>query len=222
MGVDFTIDFDFDAFEAEVYSAARAKFTSLHREMSGDTFYSFNFCTADVYQHVYIVVFTQNGLENTVRRQGQYHERYRIVAYEELKNYFRFEPESSYFISPGLDTEFARLFEKANDMLMLFHTKISEHFRDPAIDDSEVFDSLYDPMCAQIRSTLKKVLQRLDREGRFESSNGRADIHNGLLHSAPTDDWPGPFYDLNPPESCRRYIAAKVAYREVRKKIWGY
>ena len=119
----YRIDFDFAAFESEVYGAARVKFTSLHREMSSETIYSFNFCTADVYQHVYIVVFTQEGLEATVRRERQYHERYRIVSYEDLKNYFRYAPESSYFISPGLDTEFARLFKKANDMLVLFDTK---------------------------------------------------------------------------------------------------
>jgi len=64
----YRIDFDFDAFESEVYGAARVKFTGLHRGMSSDTFYSFNFCTADAY----IVVFTQEGLENTVRRERQY------------------------------------------------------------------------------------------------------------------------------------------------------
>lgn len=42
MDFEFTVSIDFDAFEKEVYGAARVMFAKLQEDRSDEVFYSFN------------------------------------------------------------------------------------------------------------------------------------------------------------------------------------
>lgn len=226
MSIDLTIDFDFDAFEAEVYAAARAVFAKLQRDYSNETFYTFNLVTGDVMQDVYMYVNTEEELERFVRREVLRDERYRDVPFEDFRTYWRYHPPSLMLIYSKTDSEFAKRFAKANDMLWALRNQI-ENLEDGLLDDDEVdeddyYDTVYETVDEPITERLKSVMRRLDNEGAFEITNKRENIHLGVIQSKwDYDTLPGRFDDINPAESCRRYEQDEVTFQRVQTAIWG-
>ena len=54
----------------------------------------------------------------------------------------------------------------------------------------------------------------------FVTSNKRENIHLGVIQSQwDYDTLPGPFYEINPAESCRRYEQDKVIFQRVLQAI---
>ena len=227
MCIDLTIDFDFDAFEAEVYEAAHVVFAKLQRDYSNETFYTFNFCVGDVMQNVYIIVNTEQELERFARGALPNDDRYLDVPFEDFRTYWRYQMPSYMGIDGKSDSEFAKRFAKANDMLWSLNEAINDLEDDllesEKMDEDDIFDYLYENFYEPISDRLARVLQRLDKEGAFELTNRRENIHLGVLESTWfDDDLPGPFLELNPPQSCRKYEEDEVIYKRVRVTIYGY
>ena len=226
MSFNITVDFDFDAFEAEVYAAARAVFSELQRERRDETFYTFNFCTGDVMQDVYLYVNTEEALDRFVQREVQRDDRYLDVPYQDFRTYWRFQPSSLILIDSDTNNEFSKRFHKANSMLWALKSQI-EDLEDELLDDEEVdeddyYDALFDTVYEPIEERLKNVLRRLDNEGAFEKTNSRENIHLGVIQSNwDYDMLPGPFDDINPAESCRRYEQDENTFQRVGAAIWG-
>lgn len=220
MSFDLTIDFDFDAFEEEVFAAARAVFDEIQQERRDETFYTFNFVTGDVMQDLHMFVNTEEELVRQVHREIQRNELYMHLPFENLKSYLRYHPSSLIQIDRDSDSEFARYFAKANDMLWALKSQIEE-MEDELLDDDEVEeDDYYDAVCETvdepIAERLMSVLRRLDAEGAFEVTNERERIHLGVLQSQwDYDTLPGPFHEINPSESCRRYAHYAEVFRAI-------
>ena len=92
-----------------------------------------------------------------------------------------------------------------------------EFLDDEDNDEDEFDDAVYDAYHEPVESSLKKVLGRLDKESVLEMTNTRANIHLGVLQGSWRYDemLQGPFQDLNPPESCQRYLEDEVVFQRV-------
>ncbi len=220
MNINLTIDFDFDAFEAEVYTAARVVFAKLQRDYSNETFYTFNFVTGDVMQDLHMLVNTEEELVRRVRREIQRNELYMHLPFENLKSYLRYHPSSFIQIDQDSDSAFSKFFAKSNDMLWALSSQIEkledELLEDEEADEEDYYDSVYETVDEPITARLMSVLRQLDAEGVFKITNERERIHLGLLQSQwDYDALPGPFHEINPPASCRRYAHYAEVFRAI-------
>ena len=235
MDFNFTISTDFDALEEEVYGAARAMFAKLQRDRSDETFYTFNLCTGDVMQHVYILVNTEEELERSARSELQYDDSYLDVPFSDFKTYWRHQGPCFIMVYSRTDGEYEKHFARANDMLASLEREIDKiHDRvleernlsfldiEGALLSNDFIHYVVDNIYPLIQNRLKNALKRLDNEGAFESTNKRENVHLGVLESTWTyDELPGPFYDINPPESCRRYEQDEGIFHRVQTAMWG-
>lgn len=220
MGLDFTIDFDFDAFEEAVYDAARQIFAKLQQDRSTETFYTFNFVAGDVLQELRILANTEEELVRRVRDESQYNDLYMHLPFESLKSYLRYHPSSLIQIGQESDTSFVRLFARAHDLLSTLMLKFEELedelLESDELEEEDFYDMVYERIDEPITAKLVSVLRRLDHEGAFEVTNLRERIHLGVIQSQwDYDALPGPFYEINPTESCRRYAHYADVYQAV-------
>ena len=226
MSMNLTIDFDFDAFEEEVFAAARVVFAELQRERRAESFYTFNFVTGDVMQHVNLYVNTEEELERFCRSEVQRDDRYLDVPFEAFKTYWRYHPPSLILVDSGSNSEFGKRFAKTNDLLWALRSQV-EDLEDELLDDEEVdeddyYNAVYETVDEPLTERLKSVLRRLDGEGAFEITNGRENIHLGVIQSNwDYDMLPGPFDELNPPKSCQRYERDAAVFRRVYDTLSG-
>lgn len=234
MRFNISVGMDFDDFENEVYAAACVMFAKLQRDRSDETFYTFNFCTGDVMQNVYLTVNTEEELERFAHKELAYDDRYLDVPFEDLKTHWRFHAAASHImVYTATDDEFGKRFARANGMLEALEREIDQ-IHDRTLEErnlsffevagAELSNSfihyVVDNIYPLIQNRLKNVLRRLDREAAFELTNRRENIHLGVLESTWTyDELPGPFYDINPAESCRRYERDKEVFHRVLEAI---
>ena len=219
MGMNLTIDFDFDAFEEEVYGTARVVLPKLQRDRRGESFYTFNFLMGEVTDNVSMVAITEEELERLARRELQRDDRYYDLPYDDFKTYLRHRwYDYAIRVYPYDESEFARQFAKANDMLY----EQSKHIIEMAmelVDDGDVDEDDYDDYVNEnyhepVEDRLKSVLQGLDKDGVSEMTNQRVSVHVGIQHPVHLDDLlPGPFYELNPPQSFQRYENDEEVYK---------
>lgn len=227
MEINLTIDFDFDAFEAEVYAAARAVFTELQRERRDETFYTFNFLMGQVTDNVSIIANTEEELELYARREVQRDKRTLDLPYSGFKVFSRHLWHNfAITVFPNDKGEHAKRFAKANDMLY----EQSEYLIEMAmelVDEGDVDEDDYDDFVRErfdepVEERLIKVLQRLDKEGVFEMTNRRENIHLGIQHPVDYSDiLPGPFFELNPAKSCRRYKQDAAIFQRAHATLYG-
>ena len=227
MSFDQKIDFDFDAFEAEVYVAARAVFSELQRERRDETFYTFNFLLGQVTDNVSIIANTEEELDRHVRRETQRDNRYLDLPYNDFKIFSRHLWHNfAITVFPNDDSDHAKRFAKANDMLYaqsdyLMETAM-ELVDEGDIDDDEYEDFVNEQFDEPVEERLAAVLQRLDNEGLFEMTNLRENIHVGIHHPVDFDaHLPGPFYELNSPASCQRYEQDTAVFQRVYAALYG-
>ncbi|MCY3781604.1 MAG: DUF4303 domain-containing protein [Chloroflexi bacterium] len=226
MDFDLNVEFNYDAFEQATYEAARVIFPMLQRERSDETFYTFNFDTGQLVQYVAILVNTEEELERQTRRELQKDDKYLDVPYADFKTFWRHHWFDFILVYSQNNEEFAKRFKTTNDMLWSLTTQLDELedelLEDEDVDEDELYEYVFDNIHDPIRDRLARVLQRLDKEGIFELTNKRENIHLGLHDSNwPRDTLPGPFADLNPEESCRRYEQDKLVFDRVQAKLFG-
>ncbi len=169
---------------------------------------------------------TEEELERQTRSELQKDDKYLDVPYADLKTFWRHQWFDFILVHSRKSEEFAKRFKVTNDMLWSLATQLDE-LEDELLEDEDVdeddleeytLDEIHDP----IKDRLTQVLQRLDREGIFELTNKREYIHLGLHDSNwPRDTLPGPFADLNPPESCRRYEQDNLVFDRVQATLFG-
>ena len=101
MSFDLTIDFDFDAFEAEVYTAARNVFLKLQQEYSNETFYTFNLVTGNILQYVNVFVSTEEELTRNAADELKTRIYFgdRMPSLEDRKCHLRHSPHNTKFDS---------------------------------------------------------------------------------------------------------------------------
>lgn len=221
MSIDFTVDFDFDAFEDAVYEAARQVFAKLQRDFSNERFYTFNLVTGDVSQ--YVTAFVNSEEELTRNASHLDLPPGAELSLEDRKCLLRHALHSNKFNSDENGSELDRSFEEASTMLLALQDQLEEIedrlIEDEGTDEDEfdefVFDNVHDP----IEATLKRVLQRLDQEHSFEATNRRENIHLDVLSSGDLGELMGPFPDLNPPESCKMYADDVKAYQLAQSNL---
>ena len=227
MDSNLTIDFDFDAFEEEVYAAARLVFTELQRERRDETFYTFNFLMGQVTDNVSIIANTEEELELYARREVKRDNRYLDLPYGDFKIFSRHLWHNfAVSVFPNDNGEHARRFARTNDMLYEQADYLIEMAMD-LVDEGDVDSDDYDDYVSEnfdepVEERLIKVLQRLDKEGLFEMTNRRENIHLGIQHPVDFDDTlPGPFFELNPPESRQRYEQDRAVFQRVYATLYG-
>ena len=227
MATQWEIDFDFDAFEAEVYAAARAVFSELQRERRDESFYTFIFLMGQVTDNVSIIANTEEELDLYARRETQRDNRYLDLPYNDFKTFSRLLWHNfAITVFPNDDSEHARRFAKANDMLYAqsdyLMNMAMELVDEGDIDDDEYEDFVNENFDEPVEARLAAVLQRLDNEGLFEITNLRENIHIGIQHPVDFDaHLPGPFYELNPPASCQRYDQDTAVFQRVYATLFG-
>ena len=208
MSFDLKIDFDFDAFEAEVYAAARIVFSKLQRDYSSETFYTFNLVTGDVSQYVTVFVNTE---EELTRQASEYKLPPGIdLPLVDRRFLLRHSLHTNKFTSGVTGNEIENEFEKATALLLALQSQLEEQedllIEDEGIDEDEFDDILFDSVHEPIADALKRVMQRLDQEGVFVSTNARENVHLGVLSAGDRGELMGPFADLNPPATCNQYV----------------
>lgn len=221
------IDFDFDAFEQATYEAARVFFRKLQMDRSDETFYSFSFLLGQVTENISIVVDTEEALEARARAEFQRDGRYGGLPYQDFKTYMRFLWNEQTCFYPYEDSEFAGQFSTVNDMLYAQSEELTEMEMELVdegdVDEDDLEDYLNDNYHEPIEERLKSALRRLDEEGLFALTNARERVHIGLLHPVPPDDiLPGPFTELNNPDSCRRYEEDAAVYQRVFAALYPH
>ena len=227
MSIVLTIDFDFDAFEEEMYDAARAVFAELQRERRDETFYTFNFLMGQVTDNVSIIANTEEELERCARREIQRSDRFLDRPYDEFKTFSRhLWHDFAITVFPNDSSEHARRFAKANDMLYRQSQYLIEtamELEDEGDIDSDDYDDFVNENFDEpVESKLVSVMKRLDKESLFEMTNKRENVHIGIQHPVDfNDSLPGPFYELNPPESCRLYERDAAVFQRAYAALFG-
>ena len=225
--INLTIDFDFEAFEAEVYAAARAIFTELQQEHRDEVFYTFNFLIGQATDNISIIANTEEELERCTQRKMRRDNRYLDLPYDDFKTFSRHLWHNfAITVFPTDDSEHAKRLEKANDMLYAQSNYLVERemeLEDEGdVDADEYEDFVNENFDEPVEARLVTVLQRLDNESLFEMTNLRENIHIGLQHPVDFDAYlPGPFYELNPPASCQSYEQDTVLFQRVYAILFG-
>lgn len=186
-------------------------------------------------QHVYILVNTEEELDRFARSELQDDERYLDVPFADFKTYWRHQGTCFILVYSRTDSDFVKHFARANDMLVALEDEIDRihdrmlEERNLSLSDiagallsNDFIQYVVDNIYPLIQNRLKHALKRLDNEGAFELTNKRENVHLGVLESTWTyDELPGPFYDINPPESCRRYEQDALIFHRVQTALWG-
>lgn len=221
MSFKLTIDFDFDAFEGEVYAVARAVFTKLQRDYSNETFYTFNLVTGDVSQ--YVTVFVDSEEELTRNASEEKMPPGLELALEDRRYLLRHSLRNNKFNTGVMGDEVDNRFSDATSLLLALQTQVEaledSLIDDENMDDDEFDDFVYEEVHEPVEETLKWVMQRLDREGVFEVTNARENMHLGVLSSGDRGELLGPFTDLNPASACSKYSEDVTAYQNARNKL---
>ena len=88
------------------------------------------------------------------------------------------------------------------------------------VDEDEFDDLVYEKVHEPVEAALKRVMQRLDREGAFEATNARENVHLGVIcHHWDLGELLGPYTDLNPASVCAKYSEDVKAYQNARNKL---
>ena len=225
MSFDLTIDFDFDAFEAEVYTAARNVFLKLQQEYSNETFYTFNLVTGNILQYVNVFVSTEEELTRNAADELKTRIYFgdRMPSLEDRKCHLRHSPHNTKFDFGETGKEIKKSFSSATAMLQALRAQLDDMeerlIDDEGMDEEDYYNLLWDTIHVPIDMALTRVMKRLDGEGILEATNTRGNIHLGVLSSADLGELMGPFSYLNPPEACAKYAEDLAAYQRVCKKL---
>ena len=222
-GMDFSIDFDFDAFEEASYEAAHEFFSKIQRDRSSEVFYTFNFMIGDVTQYFSICANTEEELERNSRKYlNDWGTFFDGVPLEDVKTYFRHQPFIFLYSVPSELGRSKRL-DKVNGMLSTQSELIQTFSRRrlKRADENRFYSYVEEAYDDRVVMALKNVLRKLDKADSFTMTNRRENVHLGVLSSSALECEPllGPFDDINPPLTCQRYQKDADAFRRVYEAL---
>jgi len=221
MSFDLTIDFDFEALDKAVYTAAKEVFGKLQRDYGNETFYTFNLVSGDVSQYVTVFVDSEEELSRNASEEklspGL------ELALEDRRYLLRHSLRNNKFNTGVTGGEIDNSFSGATDLLLALQTQVEaleeRVLDDEEMDDDEFDDFVYEEVHEPVEAALKRAMQRLDRDGAFELTNARENVHLGVLSSGDRGELLGPYTDLNPAGSCAKYSEDVKAYQNARNKL---
>ena len=213
------VDFDYDAFEEEVFSASLKAFTNLQNDFSHEKFYGFALGTSPSFVWVTPHANTEEGLARAARKYANY-DYMAGVSFDDVKAYLR--PNIGAYDIP-IDPYYL-LLNKATKMTSFYSKQVDELY-DRYVDDlgedreDDAFDIIY-PLYERIKARIVNAIRRLDQRHIFEKTNSRDNIT--LLFSSDLGDPEGyTVEELNPPHVCEKFTKDRQKYREVYEAIHG-
>ena len=219
MNMQPRVDFDYDAFEEEVFSASLKAFANLQNDFSHEKFYGFALGTSSSFVWVTPHANTEEGLARTARKYANY-DYMAGISFDDVKAYLR--PNISAYDIPMESYDLS--FNKASEMIS-FHSEQVDELYDRYVDElgedreDDAFDIIY-PLYERIEARIVNAIRRLDQQHIFEKTNSRDNIT--LLFSSDLGD-PELYTveELNPPHVCEKFIKDRQKYREVYETIHG-
>ena len=220
MNMQPRVDFDYDAFEEEVFRASLKAFTNLQNDFSHEKFYGFALGTSPSFLWVTPHANTEEGLARTARKYANY-DYMAGVSFDDMKAYLR--PNIGAYDIPMESYDLS--FNKANEMIS-FHSEQVDELEDRYIDElgedreDEVFFDIIYPLYERIEARIVNAIRRLDQRHIFEKTNSRDNIT--LLFSSDLGD-PEVYTveELNPPHVCEKFIKDCQKSREVYEATLG-
>ncbi len=177
MGAKNTIDFDFEALEAELYSGLAKAFTSLQLDYPDKRFYNFTLLVSAGMEYVAIAANTEDSLDATARQYREKYPKYAKASYDETKAYFRHEFGDFGFFAHGHDmSAYDAFLEKADKLLSKFVQETDELLDYWLERLNEDFDATWEyvgPLHERILVVCERVMKRLDKDKVFELNNQR-------------------------------------------------
>lgn len=212
------VDFDYDAFEEEVFRASLKAFTNLQNDFSHETFYGFALGTSPSFLWVTPHANTEEGLVRTARKYAN-RDYMAGISFDDVKAYLRPRISDYDTIDP-----YDILLNKASEMIS-FHSEQVDELYDGYVDElgedreDDAFDIIYPPY-ERIEARIVNAIRRLDQQHIFEKTNSRDNIT--LLFSSDLGD-PETYTieELNPPHVCEKFIKDFQKFLKVRKVIHG-
>ena len=218
MNMQPRVDFDYDAFEEEVFRASLKAFTNLQNDFSHETFYGFALGTSPSFLWVTPHANTEEGLVRTARKYAN-RDYMAGISFDDVKAYLRPRISDYDTIDP-----YDILLNKASEMIS-FHSEQVDELYDGYVDElgedreDDAFDIIYPPY-ERIEARIVNAIRRLDQQHIFEKTNSRDNIT--LLFSSDLGD-PETYTieELNPPHVCEKFIKDFQKFLKVRKVIHG-
>ena len=218
MSMQPRVDFDYDAFEEEVFRASLKAFTNLQNDFSHETFYGFALGTSSSFVWVTPHANTEEGLVRTAKKYAN-RDYMAGISFDDVKAYLRPRISDYDTIDP-----YDLLLNKASEMIS-FHSEQVDELYDRYVDDlgedreDDAFDIIY-PLYERIEDRIVNAIRRLDQQRIFEKTNSRDNIT--LLFSSDLGD-PEVYTveKLNPPQVCEKFIKDFQKFLKVRKVIHG-
>ena len=220
MSMQQEIDFDYDAFEEEVFRASLNAFTSLQNDFSHEKFYGFALGSSPNFRWVIPCANTEEGLVRTARRYAKRYANYNFItdadiSFDDLKAYLRPIIGDYDLLNP-----YDLSFNKANEMISFYSEQVDELYNRYVDDlgedrEDDAFDIIY-PFYERIEDRIVNAIRRLDQQHVFEKTNSRDNIILGFSIDL-GDPETYTIEELNPPHVCEKFKKSL----EVRKAIRG-
>ena len=233
MAAKLELDFDYDALEDAIYTAAHRAFKTLQQEFKHETFYGFAIISTDNYYNVEIAANTEEGLARRVNYNRKYDQSFGDADEVLCKAYLRPIVEEYYFFqATKIMRRYEPLLDQANAMMRDHDERagslveFSDAYNSAGNDDLDIsWDRLIEPFEREIRTRFANVLRRLDRIHLFEMTNSRDKVTLGIhVHDSKfsPDGVLADVHLLNPENVHRKFMADFERHLEARKILYGY
>ena len=222
MAAKHEIDFDFEALEAEMYSALAKAFTSLQLDYPDERFYNFTLFVSPSMVYISIAANTEDGLSATAKYYQDKYPKYAKESFNDIKAHFRHEFGDFGFFAHGQDmSAYDAMVKRADEMLSDFVEKI-EFLQDILLEElDDDFDAAWEtlePYHDRVLNICVRVMKRLDSDKVFALNSPRHDVTLLVRHGDSEPD-PEVARRLNPESVYMRFLKEHNHALTVQKRM---
>ena len=222
MGVQWEIDFDYEAFETELYQVSLETFRDIQVNHADETFYMFSLFSTALFDYLYPTANSEEGLTRTAKRyRTNYLEKKpeADISLFDIKLDLRYSPVDSAYHAPKI---YDPLFQPINDMLgdhIVLLDKLEEYnIQFVGRDGAWKIDQL---IRYKLEVIMLKVMTQLDAQHIFEQTNKRENIVLGLRFGDQSDKEIERYSSmLNPPEVHTKFYDLLQKSYEISREIF--
>ena len=218
------IDFDFDALEAELYSALAKAFTSLQLDFPDENFYNFTLSVSPSMVYVAIAANTEDGLNSTAKYFREKYPKYAEVSFDDVKALFRHEFGDFAYFAHGQDmSAYDAMLKRADEMLSNFVEEtdvLLDNLLEELNDDFDAAWEFVGPYHDRILKVCERAMKRIDEDKVFEL-NSRRDTATLLVRHGDSEPDPEIARRLNPESVYTRFLKEYDHAQTVQKRIYS-
>lgn len=190
MGIQWEIDFDYQAFEDTLYKASLKIFTDVQEKHSDEAFYNFSLYSTPLFGYVVPTCNSEEGLTRTAQRYVDIHhkaERHTDRTVEDWRIILRCGTPADFAYHDSDENDL--IFEPSNNLLNEFEMKLEDlNNNNKEFVGVDGCGQIQELLFSRIEIVMLKVMSRLDSIHLFEKTNTRDKVTLGLRFGDQSDE----------------------------------